>query len=374
MPKLKNNHKFNLFIFFTMFAKFSVELFMPVILYKLNYSINQILLFLLLTFIINIAVSIPATNMGRRWGYKYLILISTFLFIALYFLVSLMSKNILFFLAVAVLSSLTNIFYYLGRHFYAGVVLEDKQMARKVGSILIATVLASMAGSVFSSIFLERLSMFSLAIIVTIIYLIGIIFIFFLPNPSKNIPIKLKEVNKKVDNYNKLFFLLEQFKVTFFTLYPLYVYIYVDNTYTFLGLVYLVTGLASIIFIYLFSQKIEDNKHNYLKISTTLLASILFLDMIIKSKYLVLIIVFIEGIIIKLYETSVTNIMYALKGDLEGSCYFLYMEILYNIGRIIIVLFMLIFHLKMRTVLYLCIIFIFISGFIKVRIPNKKSS
>lgn len=367
MPKLKDNAKFNLFIFFTMFAKFSVELFMPVILYKLNYGITDILIYLILTFVINILVCIPATKIGRRYGYKYVILISAFLFVALYFLVSLLQKNIFYFLAVAFLSSLTNIFYYLGRHYYAGLVLAKKQMARKVGSILISTVLASMTASVFSAIFLDDLPMFILAIIITIIYLIGTSFIFFLPQNKKPVPLKLKKVNQKISKSNKLFFLLEQFKVIYFTLYPLYVYIYVDNTYSFLGLVYFVTGLASIIFIYFISRKRDNPAKNYLRLSTTLLASILLFDMYITNHYLVIIILFIEGIIIKLYETSVTNKMYAMQNDLEGSSYFLYMEILYNIGRIIIVSLMLLFSLKMRTVLYICIIFIFLSGFINFK-------
>ncbi len=367
MPKLKDSHKFNLFIFFTMFAKFSVELFMPVILYKLNYSIKAILGYLILTFIINIIISIPATLIGRKYGYKYLILISAFLFTALYFLVSLMAKNLILFILVALCSSLTNIFYYLGRHYYAGIVLAQTRMARKVGNILISTVLASMAGTLLSSLFLEEFNMIILAIIVTIIYLIGIVFIFFIPQNKELKPLKLKEVNKKVKNSDKIFFLLEQFKVIYFTLYPLYVYIYVENTYSFLGLVYFVTGLASIIFIYFISQKMENNQKDYLKTSAIMLASILLLDMNISNHFLVLGILFLEGIFIKLYETSVTNKLYNVQKDLEGGSYFLYMEILYNIGRIVITLLMLIFNLKMRTTLYICIGFIFLSGFVNFK-------
>ncbi len=367
MSKLSNSKKFNLFIFFTMFAKFSVELFIPVILYKLNYSINDILIYLLINFIINILISIPTTILGQKIGYKYLILLSAFLFTGLYLIITFIHKNIFFFLTVALLSSLTNLFYYLGRHFYAGIILEKKQMGRNVGSILIATVIASMMGTLFSSFMIEDLSFIILAIIVTIIYLIGIIFLFLIPYQKKKVPLNLKEVHQNIPNSNKLFFLLEQFKTIYFTLYPLFVYIYVDNTYTFIGLVYFVTGLASIIFIYFFAPKLDNENNNYLKTSAILLASILFLDMLIKNEFLILIILFFEGIIIKLYETSVTDKMYLMQGKMEGSCYFLYMEILYNLGRILIILFMLISQIKLRTVLFICIFFIFISGFIKLK-------
>lgn len=350
-----------------MFAKYSVELFMPVILYKLNYNLTHILLYLLITSLLNIIVSIPATKFGKKYGFKYLIIISAFIFIAMYFLVGILKKNVIYFLLVSLLSSLTNVFYYIGRHNYAGVVLENQKIGKKVGGILIATILANMLSSIFSSIMLERFNKIFIAIIATIIYLIGVLFIYKIKEEKVHEKHTLKEISKKIKFSNKIFFVLEQFKIIFFSLYPLYIYIFVDNSYSYIGLLYLITGLASIVFIYFFSLKIDENDNlNYLKISAILLSSILLLDMIISNKYLVLIIVFLEGIFIKLYETTVTNILYALRGQKEGSSYFLYMEILYNISRIIIIAFFLIFSFKIRTILYICLLFILLSGFIKI--------
>lgn len=370
MPKLSNIRKFDLFIFFTMFAKFSVELFMPIILYKLNYSINYILIYLLISFVFNIAISLLSTYIGKKKGYRYLLFGSAILFILLYLVVSFMKKNIFFFLLVCLLSSLTNTFYYIARHVYASSVLEKNKMGKGVGSILIATILASIASSILSALMLDSTSIIILAIVVTILYLGGVSFILFLPKTKKEHSISLRRINQKISLPNKIFFLLEQFKVIFFILYPLYVYIFVDNTYSYIGLLYVVTGLASIIFVFFFSSKIDHNKINYLQLSASLLAGILFLDMFIHNRFLYLVIVFIEGIAIKLYEVSVTNNMYKMQGTLEGGSYFLYMEILYNIGRFIIIFLMFLLKLKIRTVLYICILFIFISGFIKYKEPN----
>lgn len=361
---MTNTKKFNLFVFFTMLAKFSVELFMPVILYKLNYSVRDILIFLLLTFIINIVASIPITIIGRKYGFKYLIIASTFLFIGLYFIVGILKKNIFLFIITALFNSITNITYYISRHNYAGIVLEKNKIGQGVGGILIATVLASMSSSILSALMLDRFSKFFLAIIVTVIYVIGILFIYKIPSGPIKETVSLKEISHKINFSSKLFFLLEQFKHIFFSLYPLYVYIFVDNTYTYIGLVYLVTGLASIIFIYFFSRKLDNAKIDYLKLSAISLSSILFLDLLITNKYLALLILFIEGVCIKLFETTVTNVMYKLKDDNEGASYFLYMEILYNIGRIIIITIFLILGLKIRTMLVVCIFFILISGFV----------
>lgn len=365
MKKLSDVTKLNLFVFFTMFAKFSVELFMPVILYKLNFSIQEILIFLLYSYVLNIISSIPITKVGKKYGFKYIVIASSFLFTSFYFVVSFMKKNILYFIIVGFLNSVSNILYYIGRHNYAGVVLNRNKIGKGVGGIIISTVFASMVASLFSSYVIEKFSLILVAIIITIIYLLGTAFIFKIKENQENQKISLKDIHNNISKSNKLFFLIEQFKTVFFSLYPLYVYIFVDNTYTYIGYIYLITSIASIIFIYFYSKKIDKKNINFLKISAILLSTILFIDMYISSKFWALVVVFIEGICIKFYETSVAKNMYTLKGKMEGSSYFLYMEILYNIGRIIIVNSILLFSLKIRTILFICILFIFISGFIK---------
>ena len=68
--------KLNVFTFFTMTAKFCIDLFLPVVLYKANYSIQAIYLFLLLTFVLNIIFVLPVSKVGQKVGFKYLIIIS----------------------------------------------------------------------------------------------------------------------------------------------------------------------------------------------------------------------------------------------------------------------------------------------------------
>ena len=370
MLHLSDTKRFNLFIFFTMVAKFSVDLFLPVILYKLNYSIKSILIFLLLTYIINIISSIIATKIGKKRGYKFLILASAFIFLLFYLVVSRMKKNIFVFLIVALLSSLCNTLYYISRHNYASIVLEKSKSGKSVGQMIIATVMASMVTSILSAIILDKIPMFVIAIITTGIYLLGTMFIFFIKLPNKNPVCSLKKVYKKITLKTQLFFGFQQFKTIFFTLYPLFVYIFVENTYTYIGLIYLVAGLASIIFVYFFSLKIDQGNFNHIKRSITLLSIILFIDLYISNRLMALIVVFFENIFIKLYETSVTNCMYNIRGNIDNNSYFLYMEILFNVSRIIIVLLLLILSINIRVSLFLCIFCILISGFIKIDASN----
>lgn len=366
--KLSNMKKFNAFIFFTMLAKYCVDLFLPIILYKLNYSINTILIFLLVCGVVNILIAIPITKLGRKFGFKYFLIISLIFFVLLYLAVSYMKKSFCWLIIIILLNCLSNTMYYLSRHNYAAIALDNQKTKLGVGSIIIASIFASMFASILSTILLDKISIKFITIIVSIIYLIGCLFIFFIKVEEKESHDNLRSIHKKLPKNNKLFYLIEQFKVIFFMLYPLYVYVYINNTYTYIGILYLITAIASIIFIYFYSKK--NSQKDYLKLSSILLSLVLFVDMLNLNKYIMLGIVFIEGIITKVYDLSVTKIMYSMQKSLEGSSYFLYMEILYGIGRIMILLFMLLFQIKLKTILYIAIIFIFISGFINVNIEE----
>ncbi len=368
LMKLTEMKKFNLFVFFTMLAKFSVDLFLPVILYKLNYSINFILLFLLISYIFNIIIAIPITKIGQKYSFKYLLLISLIFFVLLYLAVSFMKKSLLWFVIIVILNSLSNTMYYLSRHNYASLALNKKNKSLGVGSILNVTILASIIASLASSLLLEKISMKYVVIIVSITYFLGCLFIFKIKSPKPSTHDSILSVHKKLPLNYKIFYLLEQFKVLFFTLYPLYVYIYIQNTYTYIGILYLITGIASIIFIYFYTHKNKNG--DYLKTASILLSILLFLDMLNLNKYLILIIVFLEGLFTRLYDLSITKNMYAMQKSIEGSSYFLYMEILYEIGRIVIISLVWMFKLKLKTILYICIIFILISGFINLKIED----
>ncbi len=361
--------KLNVFTFFTMTAKFCIDLFLPVVLYKANYSIQAIYLFLLLTFVLNIIFVLPVSKVGQKVGFKYLIIISLGLFITFYFVVQNIVKNSLYFILIAFLSSLSNLLYYISRHNYVGNALDNTKKAKGVGGIMIATVLASMVASFLSSFVFTKVSTIMLCITVAIIYLIGIFFIFFIP-VSQDKMVKIKEVSQKIKFNNKLFFLLEQFKYVFLALYPLYIYVFVDDSIKYLGIVYILTSIASIIFIYFYAKLIDKGKVNYLLLSAILLSITLFVDLYVFNKYIALIAVFLEGIFIKLYEVSATSNMYALRGKINGTSYYVYMEILYNISRFIIVFCAYIFGFKLLTVLYICILFVFLSGFVKLNFED----
>ena len=86
-----------------------------------------------------------------------------------------------------------------------------------------------------------------------------------------------------------------------------------------------------------------------------------------------MVIVFIEGLLVKMYETSSTTNMYMLGKNYNPDSYILVVETIFNWIRIIIILFWLVCSLKLKIILYTCIIGLIITGLIPFKVSRTKN-
>ena len=177
--------------------------------------------------------------------------------------------------------------------------------------------------------------------------------------------IKLKQVYKKMPKNKIKFFILEQFKVIFLSLQPLYLYLNISSKLEYIGIFNIILGIASLTFIYIFIKKINLNKY-FIYLNIIFIITLLF-KINILNKNILLVIAFFEGLFLKMYETvSLTNIYNKDKNNVIE--YLIICEIIFCLTRSIICL-ACIFILDLKLILYLMIFGILLSGFVKV---NKK--
>ena len=78
---MDNNKKFNITTFLTFFGKNMIEAFIPIILYKKGFSINNIMLYLMFQYIISIFVIWLIPIIDKHLKYRGLVIINTLFFI-----------------------------------------------------------------------------------------------------------------------------------------------------------------------------------------------------------------------------------------------------------------------------------------------------
>ena len=159
-----------------------------------------------------------------------------------------------------------------------------------------------------------------------------------------------------------MFFVCEQAKVINLSLQPLYLFLFVNNTISYVGIFNIFMGISSCIFIYFFVRKVDDKK--YFKYLNILFCIILILKLNISNKYLVLVIALFEGLGIKIFEIVSSENIYNIKSTTNIKGYLLIVEIIFCLVRSIMCL-MGYFINNIKIILYLTIIFIFMIGFIK---------
>ena len=149
-------------------------------------------------------------------------------------------------------------------------------------------------------------------------------------------------------------------------LFPLYLYIYVKNTYQTIGILNLITNIAIILFTYVYGKKLDTTKNNFLTLSILITVSIYFMKANIMG-YILVIISFLEGVATKMYELTISKEFYTLSKKFEYSNYNLIYELIQNSFRSIIVLILYVFNMDLRTMIFVTLFFILIGAFYRFK-------
>lgn len=365
---MSNIKKYNLFIFSSTISRNIIEVFSAVLLYKMGYNLKDILLFYFLIYFVGILVNYISINLTKVIKPKYILIFSSIMFGITFIFLEVMTNSIDNLIIYSIIFSISSYSYHSLRHYYALQVLDNKENNKKVGNILILNYLGIILSSYIGAYIINHYGLIVTVIITIFISLISIIPIILIKTKPYNKEVKIKQTISKMNKKNTLFFVFEQFKVIFLSLQPLYLYIYVDHNLEYIGLFNIFLGISSIIFVYFFVRKVNQNK--YFIILTTLFVVVLLFKINILNKTVLLIIAFLEGIGTKMYETVSLENIYNEGIDKEVTSYLTITEFIFCFMRGFICLMFYIFIDDIKIMLYICIAGIFLSSFVK----HKKSS
>jgi len=344
---------YNIFLFLSTFTRSLVEVFSLVLLYKKGYSLNNLIFFLFLQYTVGILVN----YLSLKIYYKTVLVISSIIYGLSFIYLSLMNNNLISLSILAILLSFGNYSYHTIRHFLALSMINDKK--RNTSKLIIINYLGIITSSLIGMYLINKLPFTITSIIIFIISFISIFPI--IKQPKIIIP---KSNNKKITlPKNKIIFnILEQFKVIFLELQPLFLYIYIDNSIYYVGIFNIITNIASLIVIFFISKKITNNHFKYYCL---ILGLIFILKLNIKSGLSLLALAFLEGIFVKIYENISLNNLYNYDNT-HITSYLLTEELIFFTSKSLIMLIYSILKLNIYTIMYLNIIGIIISGlFIK---------
>lgn len=337
MKTIKN---YNIYIFISTFTRNIIDIYSVIYLYKQGIAIKNIIAIYAIVYFLGFYLSTLSIKIGNKIGYKYILILSSIITGITFYIIRKSTKIYL----ISIFLSLSMFTYHPIRHLYGIKLLKHK---KEIGNTLILIYLASLFSSYIAITNIKPIYLLLISITSIIPALL----------------IKKEKTNKIVSNVKlskqKIgFFFFDQFRIIFILLEPLYLYL-ISSHMSYVGTFNIILTIASIIFIYLLSNKINIEKnYKYLNI---IFVIILILKLNIYNKNLLLIIAFLEGIGIKANELVSTMNLYSTNKLSEG--YIITSEKIFCVVRALILSIIYFLPLSLKTTLYILIIGIFILSF-----------
>lgn len=357
--------KYNIFIFITSFAKLLVEIFIPLILYNMSFTIKEIILFLILKYSFCLFFIPVGYFIGKKYSVSTLMILSSIIFSITYIYLSQINKNLTSLIILSILYSSYLMFYWLGRHMYGLSIIEDKKTTDNVSLYNIFTILGGLFSPFIGSYIIEKTSTLTLSTIVLVLMIISIIPLTKIKKIKLNPNTQIKHIIKSFPKTNYIFNTLDQLRYILYTVLPLWIYINIKSKYSYIGILNIITGLGSIIYIYLLSKKMDKNKKDYLSLSLLIMGIIYLLKITITSNLAYLIITLFEGITKSSLDTITLRNTYVYQKNYCITSYIIFTEIINNIARTLFLIIFYIFNVPLTTMLLICILGIFLNVFVK---------
>lgn len=363
-----NQKKFGIYVFLSTFSRNLIEVFIPIILYKYGYSIKKVLFYYFFANFMSLLLSYPFVYLSQKYNNKILSIIGILAFSILQVLLNFMMHSIYYLIFIATLYAIYRRGYWISRRYYNLKVIKNNNISTTYSIISIINQIGVIVSAYLGSIVLDYINLNVLTILAIFLFIASIIPLYLLKFEHKRVDNKLeisntlKQIPKK-DIY--LFGSYELMNVVKFLI-PLYLFIYVKNTYQTIGIVNLVTNLSLMIFTYMFGKTLDISKKNFLSMSIILTVFVFVLKINLMG-YALLMISFLEGIVTKMYELSISKEFYTLSKNFEYNNYNLIYELIQNSFRSIITLIFVVFNFELKTMIYITLIFIIIGIFFNIK-------
>jgi len=369
MQTTKNNQiKFNIFSFVSTFARSLIEIFISLYLYKNGFTIKSILLFYLLENLFAVFISYYFVKIGEKYKYSIVMYIGIVSFAILQFALNNLVNNYSYIILISFIYSLYRRGYWVARRFYITTIIPQKNSSESFSIVMVVSEIASIIAGYLGSFLLEEFNMIALTIVSTVLLFVSVIPLIGIKYKSETKKIELIKSLKQYDKVNYVAFSLYEINNLLTFIFPIYIAIYIKDTYTMASSINAISNLAIIVFILLYGKIIK--KRNYFVISSILFI-IISLAKLFLFNYYILFLYFIEGIIKKMQNQSVNKIYFENRNGMDLTHYNLIYQLVEALIRIIVVV-PLLFINDIRIMIVFIIIIIAIELIIYASFKKKK--
>ena len=362
-----NQKNFNLYVFFSTFARNLVELYIPILFYKAGYDLPSIMIYFLLIHFISLLLDYPCIYLSKKLDNRVLSIVGIIAFCLLQILLNIKMSGIFSIILIACVYALYRRGYWIARRYYNLKVIHKDDISKSYSIISIINQIGVIVSSYIGALFLDYFSLKILTIISIVLFLFSVIYLYKLKftHEKNDIKIDLFKTLKKIPKEDIILFGTYELTTVVKLIFPLFLFLYVKDNFQTVGLLTLFTNLATILFAYFYGKKVNGKK-NFLTLSLVLVVLVFFMKCNVTGILLV-IVSFFEGIVGKMHEISMSKEFYALSKKFEYYNYNLAYEVIKNVSRTVMTLILLIFIKDLKMMIYVTLLVMLTGIFVKFK-------
>lgn len=362
---------YNKFLFFTEFARSLIEMFIPALLYDNGFEIREVIMYLLFVSIFSFLISSTITLFYHRISDRFLVGFGGVSLFILFIAMQNIKVSIPYLIFIAFIYSLYRRCYWIGKRYYTVYTMSKENNAMTGGIIVTVSNIAKLLTSLIAGVLLDKKEIGIITFISFIAIFIGVSFLSKIKMDDEEALIKIKDESKtkkfkheKV-NFKSLLNVVKKhsikdlivlfgyeglYLIDFFV--PFYIFVFIKDKYTFLGIENLLLGLSSIIFVLIFSKRIDHTKRDYIRIMTICLIIITACEINVLDPKMILILSTIQGYFSKFHMVAYVRKTWCIDDDIDKSSYNIFLEMFVCIGRLILVTIIFALGMNIKMVIY----------------------
>ena len=372
----KNQKRYNLFVFLSTFARQLIELFIPIILYKAWFVVKDIVFYYFSITLFSVILAPIVVKLAKKVRYNTILLFWIISFVWLQLVIANISISMWYLLLVAFLFACYRRCYRITRRLYNLKVIHNTNIGISYTFVSIINQLACMIATYVGAVLLDFVNIETLTCISILLFVISIYPISKIKSPKNkesDIKLDLFGTLKKIEISDKyIFWSYELLNLVRFLI-PLYLFIYVSDTYQIVWILQVFTWLATILFCYLYGKKINKKNVNFLNLSIFLIVLIYVMKINVTWIFLA-IVAFIEWFIWKMNEISLGKEFIKLSKDFDYENYNYAYEQIQNIFRLIVSATMFLFMDDLKIMIYFILFVMALAIPLKFKYNKKAKS
>lgn len=371
----KNQRRYNIFVFLSTFARQLIELFIPIILYKAWFVVKDIIFYYFCVSWFSFILAPIVIKLARKIRYNTVLLFWIISFISLQLIITHISISVWCLIFVALLFACYRRCYRITRRLYNLKVIHNTNIGISYTFISIINQLACMVATYVGAVLLDFVNIETLTCISILLFVISIYPISKIKTQKQkksDTKLDLIWTLKKITNADKYIFGSYELLNFVRFLIPLYLFIYVSDTYQIVWILQVFTWLATILFSYLYGKKINKKNVNFLNLSIFLIVLIYVMKINVTWIFLA-IVAFLEWFISKMNEISVNKEFIKLSKQFDYENYNYAYEQTQNIFRLIVSAVMFFFMDDLKIMIYFILLVMAIAIPLKFKYKKKNT-